>query len=178
MEDRQPHDSFWEAAFKSRRRNQGKHQTMDVSLMEQLANGCAERRIQQELLTRDDLTLSIVFATMRAHNSARKETDDLGTFKAAPVHNVSMKPERGKPQRVIEAAQDTMETDLTMAANLQDTMGLDLIAAEDILDTMEPDLTTVETLLGTTEPCLLATHRTENPPDGEFRTNEAPKTSG
>ncbi len=75
---------------------------------------------------------------MRAHNSARKETD-LSTLKAAPVHNVLMKPERGKSQSMVKAAQDTMEHDLTMAANLQDTTGLDLIAAEEIQDTMEPD---------------------------------------
>ncbi len=81
---------------------------------------------------------------------------------------------------MVEVAQDTMETNLTVVANLQDTVEPDT-TAEEILDMTEPNLTIAERLQDKMEPNLLATHkasakppneelRTENEPDGEFRT--------
>ncbi len=39
--------------------------------LEQLVNGCLEKRIPQELLAKDDLTLGRVFAIMPSYDSAR-----------------------------------------------------------------------------------------------------------
>ncbi len=132
-------------------------------------NACPEKRIQEELLAMDDLTLGRVFAIMRSHDSARKDSDPR-KLNVASVRKVSRKPERGKTQHVAsEAVQETIEPDLATAETLQDMMGPDLTMAEEILDTTEPDLTMVE-ILDTMEPNLLATHEAGNTLDEEFRT--------
>ncbi len=120
--------------------------TLVERLLEQLVNGCEEKRIQQELLATDDISVGSVFAIMRTHDFARK-VRDLENLKAASVYNVSKKPERGKPQHVAEAVQESMEHDLAKAEKLQDTTEPDVTAVEDILDTTEPDLIMTETLL-------------------------------
>ncbi len=43
-------------------------ETLVERLLEQFVNGCADKRIQQELLGMDDLTTGRVFAIMRAHD--------------------------------------------------------------------------------------------------------------
>ncbi len=85
-----------------------------------------------------------------------------------------------------EAAQETTEPDIAIVEILQDMMEPDLTMVGEILDTTGSDMTMAETLLDTMEPGLLATHeatanaldeelRTENPPDGEFRTRPLDK---
>ncbi len=66
-------------------------ETLVERLLEQLMNGCADKRIQQELLAMDDLNLGRDFAIMRSHDSARKEAD-LRNLKVAAVRKVSRKP--------------------------------------------------------------------------------------
>ncbi len=60
-------------------------------LTSQLVVGRSEKTIQQELLATVDPTIGRVVAIMRANGSAQKESDWMNP------HDVSRKPERGKP---------------------------------------------------------------------------------
>ncbi len=114
-------------------------ETLVEPLLEQCVNGCAEKRIQMELLAMDDLHSWTRLCNHASHDTARKE-GNARNRKVAHIHKVSRKPECGKPQHVAEAAQETKEPDLAMAETLQGMMEPDLTMAEEILDTMEPDL--------------------------------------
>ncbi|MCP3662548.1 MAG: hypothetical protein GY696_08655 [Gammaproteobacteria bacterium] len=73
---------------------------------------------------------------MRSHDSARNE-GDLRNLKVTPVHKFSWKPERGKPQHMAEAVQETTNPDLAMGEKNQYMMEPDLTMVDRILDTTD-----------------------------------------